>query len=237
MKEIIHLKTVDSTNEEAKRRVCDGLAVVADEQTGGKGRQGRSFLSAAGKGLYVSCVMRVNCDISHVAEITARAAVCVHSAIESTCGIKADIKWPNDLVFASKKLCGILTELYFDNDVPYVILGIGINLNHDEHDFGGLSDIAVSIKQICGKEPDKELLFRNLICEIDKLFETFPEGKAHYLQEYRRFCVTTGKNVSVIKGTEKTPAFAECVNDDFALVVRYEDGSVAAVDSGEVSIR
>ncbi len=235
--DIIRLKTVDSTNEEAKRRIRDRLVIIAEEQTGGKGRLGRAFLSAEGKGLYFSCVMRVRCAVERVSEITARAAVAVRKAIEDICGVNAQIKWPNDIVYGGKKLCGILTELYFEAGVPYVILGIGINLAYDEADFAGLSDIAVSVKQICGKAPDKERLFRTVIDEISELFGSFPENREHYLARFRRYCVTTGKNVHVISGSLQKAGFAERIDDDFALVVRWNDGEYTHISSGEVSIR
>ena len=139
---LLCLETIDSTNTEAKRQAMagapDGLVIVSEEQTGGRGRRGRSFQSPKGKGLYLTALLRPRLDPSQVADITAWVAVAVCDGIEAACGVRPQIKWTNDLVLNGKKLCGILTELGLEsesNDLDYLITGIGINVNHTPEDF------------------------------------------------------------------------------------------------------
>ena len=114
-RELLCFDTIDSTNNELKRRAVsgtvDGTVILADQQTGGRGRRGRSFVSPAGKGLYLSAALRPQCPLSEISTLTAWTAVALCDAVESVCGVRPGIKWPNDLVLNRKKLCGILTEL------------------------------------------------------------------------------------------------------------------------------
>lgn len=140
--EIVCLPTIDSTNNEIKRRAVsgsvDGLVILADQQTGGRGRRGRSFVSPAGKGLYLSAALKPHCPLERVSSLTAWTAVALCDAIEQVCGVRPGIKWPNDLVLQDKKLCGVLTEMELEAEtgsLGYVIIGIGINLRQNEADF------------------------------------------------------------------------------------------------------
>ena len=136
------LETIDSTNTEAKRQAMagapDGLVIVSEEQTGGRGRRGRSFQSPKGKGLYLTALLRPRLDPGAVADITAWVAVAVCDGIEAACGVRPQIKWTNDLVLNGRKLCGILTELGLEsetNALDYLVPGIGINVNQQPEDF------------------------------------------------------------------------------------------------------
>ena len=128
---LVCLESVDSTNNEAKRRAMgresDGLAVVALEQTGGRGRRGRSFLSPPGKGIYLSVLLRPRCALEQVSALTAWTAVAVCDALEKLCGFRPGIKWPNDVIWEGRKLCGILTELELEAEsgrLSHVIVDI-----------------------------------------------------------------------------------------------------------------
>lgn len=142
-RELVCLDTVDSTNNEVKRRavdqIPDGLAVVAGAQTGGRGRRGRSFVSPEGKGLYLSVLLRPEGTLETVSALTAWSAVAVCDAVEQLCGVRPGIKWPNDVILDGRKLCGILTELELEAETAalrYVVVGIGINLSQEAADFG-----------------------------------------------------------------------------------------------------
>ena len=240
-REIRRLSAVDSTNEEIKRALAagdapNGLTVIAGEQTAGRGRRGRSFLSAEGKGLYCSVLLKPDCPAADFPMLTAWTAVAVRDAIEKTCGVSAGIKWPNDLVVDGKKLCGILTELVTVPEVG-VILGIGVNLSQTEEDFGGeLASIAVSLAQVTGREVDAQVLTFAILRELDAMYRGFPQERAAYLRRYRENCLTRGE-VYVLTGGETRHAAALGINEDFSLQVRYDDGEIAAVRSGEVSVR
>ena len=239
--EVRHFTVLDSTNDALKHALAagdapDGLAVLADEQTAGRGRRGRQFFSAAGKGLYASVLLQPNCDAVLLPTLTAWAAVAVHDAIEKVCGVSAAIKWPNDLVVGGKKLCGILTELV-TMPKPSVILGIGINLTQTAADFGtALAPIAVSLAQVTGEMPDTSVLTAALWRELDTMYRAFPQERETYLCRYRALCLTRG-TVRVLTPTGEKTATAEKINGDFSLRVRYGDGRTEDLHAGEVSVR
>ena len=132
---LITLKTVDSTNEEIKRRAKEGaahgLVVTAEEQTAGKGRFGRQWCAGHDGGLYFSVLLRPDLPPADIASITLASGYAVCLAVREFTGLPAEIKWPNDIIIGTKKLCGILTEMAAQSDkVDYVVIGIGINVNN-----------------------------------------------------------------------------------------------------------
>ena len=244
-RELLCLPTVDSTNNEIKRRAAvgapDGLAVLAEEQTQGRGRRGHSFSSPAGKGLYCSVMLQPPFPPDVLSELTAWTAVAVCRALEACCGLSAGIKWTNDVIVNGRKICGILTELEFEGETlqtSHVIVGIGINMAQTPQDFGPeLDPIATSLLQELGRPVRKAELAVCLLRALDHMYASFPREKARYLEEYRRRCVTLGRQVYLVRGEERIPAFAEEVDGDFALICRMEDGSRRKVTAGEVSVR
>lgn len=244
--EVICLETVDSTNNECCRRAAqgalDGLAVAAGEQTRGKGRRGRIFQSLPGKGLYLSVLLRPEPDVppAEVTQLTAWAAVAVCRALEGVTGLDLGIKWTNDILLEGKKVCGILSELGLDDDgrADYAVVGIGINVSQTGADFGSeLSRIATSLGQHMKKPPRRGEVVAALLEELDALWRAFPTGRAAYLEEYRRRCLTTGKPIKLVRPDGETEAEALAVNDDFSLRVRRSDGTEENVFTGEVWVR
>ena len=241
---LLCLDTVDSTNNELKRRADtapDGLAVLAQEQTGGRGRLGRSFVSPAGKGLYLSVLLRPQCVLADAGMLTAWTAVAVCRALERCCGVRAGIKWPNDIVLEDGKLCGILTELELEAETAalrHVIVGVGINVSQDAADFGPeVAPVAISLAQALGQSPRRSQLAAEVLSALDDLYRAFPAQKADYLARYRALCVTAGRAVRVLRPGQVRTGTAEAVNEDFALLVRWDNGEQEALSSGEVSVR
>ena len=172
---IIRLDKTESTNTYLKNLASEGCpsgtAVIAKIQTAGRGRYGKSFSSPEG-GLYLSYLHNVEEIPEDLPVITEWTAVSVRRAIESVCGVEADIKYINDLLYRGKKLCGILTELRERS----IIVGIGINVNSRTEDFGeDLRDTVTSIYEITGKKTDMELLERAVIGELALQFEDWPD--------------------------------------------------------------
>lgn len=242
---VVWLDTVDSTSDECKRRAAQqayphGLAVIAAQQTRGKGRRGRSFQSLAGQGLYLSALWTPPGDPETVSQLTAWVAVAVADAVEKTTGLRVDVKWPNDLQLGGKKLCGILTELALDPQtqaLQYVVVGIGVNLTQTEADFGPeLSPIAVSLAQ-AGAAVSRKRLAAAILDELDALAVDFPAQRENYLTKYRQECITLGQEITIFHPTSAQDAVALDVDESFALLVRYPDGTVGRVNSGEVSVR
>ncbi|MGN8898161.1 biotin--[acetyl-CoA-carboxylase] ligase [Flavonifractor sp. HCP28S3_F3] len=243
--EIICLDTVDSTNNEIKRRavgeVPDGLTVVAGEQTGGRGRRGRSFVSPPGKGLYLSAALRPECPLSEVSALTAWSAVAVCDAIEAVCGIRPGIKWPNDVILNGRKLCGILTELELEAETAalrYVVVGIGVNVSQTEVDFGPeVAPVAISLAQALGKAPRRAEVARALLDSLDRLYTGFPQERAQWLERYRADCLTVGQPIRVLFAAGEREGTALGVEEDFSLRVAWKDGGEEVISSGEVSVR
>ena len=244
-REIAYFPVIDSTNNEVKRRAVagtvDGLAAIADQQTGGRGRRGRSFVSPPGKGLYLSAAMKPMCTLEAVSSLTAWTAVALCDAIALLCGVRPGIKWPNDLVLDHRKLCGILTEMEVEAETAaprYVVIGAGINLTQTEADFGAeVAPVAVSLQQVLDTAPDRTELAAAVLRALDDLYHAFPREKARYLAAFRRDCLTLGSAVRVVYPDRIREGQAVDVDDAFGLVVRWEDGTCETVTSGEVSVR
>ena len=244
-REIVCLDTVDSTNNEIKRRavgeVPDGLAVVAGEQTGGRGRRGRSFVSPPGKGLYLSVLLKPDCPLAQVPTLTAWSAVAVCDAIERVCGVRPGIKWPNDVILEGRKLCGILTELELEAETAalrYVVVGIGVNISQTEADFGPeVAPVGVSLAQALGKAPRRAEVARALLDSLDRLYAGFPREGGRWLERYRADCLTVGRPIRVLSAGGERAGTALGIDGDFALRVAWEDGREETLSSGEVSVR
>lgn len=241
---ILYLPQVDSTNTYAKalarRGAVHGTAVIAGQQSGGRGRMGRSFSSPAGLGLYFSLILRPHCPPQQLMHLTCAAGLAAATAVERACGISPGIKWINDLIVDGKKLGGILTELAIDPAtklVDYAIIGIGINCLQQREDFPApLRDMATSLA-LCGAKIDIAEMAAQLIRALSALDECLLQDKAALMARFSEKCITVGKQVSLIRGDQVCHATALGIDPDGALLVRYADGRCEAVACGEVSVR
>lgn len=239
------LSETDSTNSACRRLALegapDGTVVLADCQTAGRGRRGRSFQSPAGKGLFFSILWRPDCAPEQLLPLTALSAVAVCRAIRQVCGAQAQIKWPNDLVLSGRKLAGILTEMALEGEsghVSHVVVGIGINVHQRLTDFDGeVAQIATSLDLALGGSVCRAQLAAALLEEMDILLREVLFAPEKWLAEYRAACLNIGKTVQLIWGEEREPAQALAVDDRYGLVVRHRDGRVETLRSGEVSVR
>ena len=238
------LNRVDSTNSYLKTLAASdaphGLVVVADGQTGGRGRFGRSFESAAGKGLYFSVLLRPDFSLSHAPLLTPWAAVAVCRAVEELTSLHPHIKWINDLLLNGKKFCGILTEADIapDGTLRHIILGIGLNIGQQEEDFSPeVASIATSLSQHLAQPPSRDALLTAILAQLNHMWENFPAAQDQYLEAYRSRCITTGKTVQILSPSGSRPGEALGINEDFSLSVRFPDGRVEQLNSGEVSVR
>ena len=239
------LSEVDSTNTACKRLAAEGAAdgavVIADMQTAGRGRRGRSFASPRGKGLYLSALWRPEAAAEALLPVTALAAVAACRAVDRLCDAGLAIKWPNDLVLGSRKLGGILTEMSLEGEsghVEYVIVGIGINCRQQPEDFAPeLSDIAVSLDMAVAQSVRRAALAAALMEELDRLRREILFRPELWLEEYRRRCLTVGRRVKLVRNGQSTEAEAVAVDGAYGLTVRYDDGTEETLRSGEVSVR
>lgn len=243
---VICLDSVDSTNNYLRKSAYDGAnagtVVIAESQSAGRGRYGRSFASPAGKGVYMSVLLRPeNVTAEELSCVSAWVAVAVHNAIKSAYGILTGIKWVNDITLGNKKLCGILTEMSIESEnghVQYIIVGAGVNVNETAEDFPEqYRSVATSLYEYTGKKHDRTVLAAEMIKSLDILNRDLPRLKQKYLDAYRKYNVTIGKEVRVISPLGESSAFAAGLDDDFGLIIRTADGKEKTVHSGEVSVR
>ena len=244
-KEITYLPTCPSTNDllkaMAEAGAGEGTVLVAGEQTRGKGRLGRSFTSAAGKGVYLSALLRPDLDPEKLLPLMGFTAEAMGRAVRRIAGAEAGIKWVNDLLLNGKKICGILTESAFSagGRLKYVVAGVGLNVNYETEDFPPeLRTLAGSLKTETGREYPLPAVAAAMIEELDRLYDALLRGDvAPYLEGYRQRCVTLRREVRLIQNGVSTPAYALDVDEALGLRVRYPGGREATVRSGEASVR
>lgn len=239
---LIWFDSVDSTNTRAKAMailgVPHGTVLIADHQTLGRGRSGRSFQSPAGKGIYMSVILRQRCPMEQLMHLTCAAAVAMCDAVEAAAGIRPGIKWTNDLVCGNRKVAGILTELVTTPGETAAIVGIGINCCQTQADFDPeIRSFAGSLSMATGAGVDRARLAAAMITALEKMDEKLLTDKENILSRYRADCITVGSDVSLVRGDEVRHGHAFGVDDDGALLVGFPDGHTEAVNSGEVSIR
>lgn len=242
--QIIYLNTVDSTNSYAKKLAAagapEGTVIIADEQTGGRGRMGRSFSSPAGAGLYLTIILRPNCPPGALMHLTCAVGLAASDAVEIAAGITPGIKWTNDLVIGKRKLGGVLTELSIDPAtrlVEHAIVGIGINCCQLEQDFPPeIRSIATSLR-LSGSQIDRNALAAALIQTLYQMNVSLFSGKANIMHQFKQRCVTIGKEISIYCAEDVCHGKALDIDSEGALVVQFADGSQRSIASGEVSIR
>lgn len=228
--------TLESTNtflkEECKNGAPNYYTVVADRQTGGRGRLGRSFHSDNG-GLYMSFLLR-GFDNVNITYVTAAAGVSVSEAIEKIYGIKCGIKWVNDLIYNSKKVCGILAEGVISDEgkIEGVVVGIGVNISEPKNGFPNeLKDIAGAISKSYSID-ERNALIKEILESFDKNITS-----VDLINKYRNLSTVIGKDVKVITPVNTFNSKAIEIDDDFGLTVVTADGEKITLRSGEISIR
>lgn len=239
---ILYFDEIDSTNNRAKQLgeegADEGTVVIADHQTGGRGRVGRSFDSPKGEGLYLSILLRPEIRPDRAPQLTPLAALAVRKALYETAGLETKIKWPNDIVRNGKKLCGILTEMSMTgNAVSHVVVGIGINV-HQKAFPTEISEVATSVFLESGIETSRKELANCLLTAFFSYYEEFLKTTdlANFLEEYDSALINRGEKVSVLDPKDPYTGIAEGIDESGALLVRTGE-EIRKVSSGEVSVR
>lgn len=239
-----YFETIDSTNTYAKtigdKENNNGAIVISEEQVGGRGRLGRSFISPKYKGIWMSIILKPHLNPQAAAKITEIAAASVVLAIREL-GIDAKVKWPNDITINGKKLCGILTEMSAElTQINYVIVGIGINVNQNKDDFNNdLKDIATSIMLEKGSSVDRKKLLSAILNNFEALYLKYVENND--FEASLKTCIENssliGQDILVINRDTVIEAKTLGIDEDGRLIVQYADGTSEHLISGEVSIR
>lgn len=215
----------------------DGAVIIAEEQTGGRGRQGKSFHSPAGKGIWMSLILRPQIPLQFTPQLTLLSAVALCRAMKRMSEVDLGIKWPNDILCEDKKVCGILTESSAEDErLVHVIAGVGISVNLEEHDYPEeLRSKVTSLKIASGKEIDRASLVAECLFELEQLYKLYVEqGFAPIRTLWEAQSVTIGRSLSVTTPNGIVSGVAQGLDDSGALIVLGEDGCYRKIFSGDV---
>jgi BirA family biotin operon repressor/biotin-[acetyl-CoA-carboxylase] ligase len=238
---ILRFESIESTNLEAMRRAKagapEGLCIVAREQSAGRGRLDRSWHSPRDAGLYLSLLLRPAMETSAWPLLTMMTALAVSEALMKSCGLRTDIKWPNDVCVNDRKLCGILAETIESPAGPAAIIGIGINLTADALP-AMLRESAISIEEATGSSANSEHLLRDLLKAIGERYEVMkaPGGVEHTIREW---CAASsyafGRRVRVARTHDSFDGITRGLASDGALRVETDTGRMEMVRAGDVT--
>ena len=233
---------IDSTNTAAKKlaseRVPDGTVIIADKQTEGRGRMGRSFESPSGTGIYMSLVLYPEFGLECAPLITSAAACAVAEAIDEVCGCDVSIKWVNDLYLNGRKICGILTEASLGlemKNLGHAVIGIGVNVRSVRNVFGEeLGNIATSIEDETGVKADRNVLCGAMLNKLEHYLGMVESRE--FLNEYRRRELLTGNTITANVGGNTLTGMAMGIDDNANLIIKLPDGKLKKLGSGEASL-
>jgi BirA family biotin operon repressor/biotin-[acetyl-CoA-carboxylase] ligase len=239
---IIYSESMTSTNivlkQAAESGAVHGTVALCEEQTAGRGRRGRNWVSPKGQGLWVSLLLRPMLPPGRAQLITFAAAIAMAEAVEKETGLDILIKWPNDLVLQGKKVCGILLELSGDVEtIAYVVIGTGLNVGEKAYP-PELSASAVSLQEVLGRKVERAPVLRSYLAAMEKHMDILSwEGLPGILQAYERKSCTLQRAVRVSGGGEEFLGTAAGWDENGALLVKLEDGTIRHVLAGDVSVR
>ena len=238
---ILRFDSLPSTNVEAARRAVEGapegLCVVAGEQTAGRGRHQRQWVSPKDAGLYFSIILRPSFEQSFWPLLTLMTAVAVHDALLAVCSLRTDIKWPNDILVNEKKLCGILAETVETSLGRAVIVGVGINLTSQAFP-PELQGAAASVETETGRRTDQEVVFETLSRLLITGYEALQGtgGPEIIVKEWSaRSSYASGKRIRVSENDESFSGTTRGLEPDGALRVETDDGEIRIVRAGDVT--
>lgn len=226
--------TMDIARREARQGAAEGTVVIAGEQTSGRGRIGRIWLSPPGN-ITLSVILYP--DVSNLPYLMMIASLAVVRSIKNIAGLKADIKWPNDILIDGKKVSGILIENEISGEkIARAIIGIGINVNIDSPDVKDGSVLVTSLEKEIKQTVIRTDVITNLLVELEKLYLKLSDGESIY-REWREKLVTLGKEVAVTMGDETLKGYAESVDSSGALLLKLGDGTTTRIVAGDVTLR
>lgn len=225
--------TMDVAKREAQQGAVEGTIIIADEQTAGRGRLKRAWLSPKGS-IALSIILYPS--LLYLPSLIMLASLAVVHSIESVIGLKSQVKWPNDVLVNGKKVCGILIESDVrGNMVDYTIIGIGINVNLRLSDFPEILPTATSLSNELGRGVSRLSLIRRLLVEIERLYLTLQTGGSIF-EEWRDSLITLGKRIRLKSGKTIYEGIAESVASDGSLLLRQSDGGLTKIVAGDATL-
>lgn len=237
------VEVTTSTQEEvrllAEEGAPSGALVLAEEQTGGRGRQGRKWFSPPRKGVWMSLLLRPDRPLSFAPQLTLLIAVAVCRAIRKTSGVDAGIKWPNDLLVQGKKVCGILVESVSEDErIRYCIAGIGIDVNVEADELpADLQTVATSLKIESGRSQDRVALITAVMNELEELYTLYEqEGFTPIKHLWEALSIMLGKRVAIKTPQGEVSGVADALDESGALILLDDKGEPFKLFSGEVHL-
>lgn len=234
--------SIDSTNSEAKRQAEEGakqgLLIIGEEQTAGRGRRGREWDSQKGEGIFMTLLLRPDIEPGNASMLTLVMGLAVRDALEDVCGLDAKIKWPNDIICDGKKVCGILTEMSAQVDyINHIVIGVGINIHHEAFP-QELQHMATSVYQQTGKHICRGELIAKCMEHFERYYHDYLKYQnLHLLVDmYNSHLINRGRQVQVLDIRKNFTGVAQGINESGELLVETESG-VSLVSAGEVSVR
>jgi BirA family biotin operon repressor/biotin-[acetyl-CoA-carboxylase] ligase len=227
------ISTMDIARREARHGAAEGTVIIAGEQTTGRGRLKRHWLSPPGN-IALSIILYPH--ISFLPCLIMIASLAVIYSIEAVTGLKARIKWPNDVLIGGKKVCGILIENELKGVTAYAIIGIGINVNIMPSGLDTASVAATSLKDELNREVVLADVVRQLLVEMERLYLTLPDSQYIY-KEWRDKLAMLGKKVTVVMGGRVLKGIAVSVDEGGALWLRRDNGELTKIVAGDVNLR
>src|ERR1041384_818147 len=234
--------SVSSTNDVARELAAtgspEGLCVIAREQTAGRGRQGHSWSSPSGEGVYLSIVVRPTIDAVDSAIITLAAAIGVAETLELDCSVAVDIKWPNDVLASGKKICGILVESAVQGDrLQYAVIGIGVNITQREFP-QTIRDNATSLLLETARVIEPEDFVRQMLVRLERWYRTALSQPGDVIARWEELSsYARGRHVEVQSGEEVIDGITRGLTSSGALLLEMADGDTRAIIAGELSLR
>jgi BirA family transcriptional regulator, biotin operon repressor / biotin---[acetyl-CoA-carboxylase] ligase len=228
--------TMDIARREAESGAPEGAIAIAEEQTAGRGRLGRSWVSPGGVNLYFTLVLRPDIDQLRYISVVAPLAAC--EAIEETTNLLPRIKWPNDVAINDRKVCGVMTQSQIsDGSVLYAITGIGVNVNMDVASHDEIRDIATSLRDELGRDASREEVLAATLNRFESIYQALRRGEVvsmawkHRLDTLGKHVRVSGPNGPIDEGV------AVDADSDGSLILRRDDGSHVRIEAGEVTLR
>ncbi|MEK3886050.1 biotin--[acetyl-CoA-carboxylase] ligase [Bacillus sp. FSL K6-3431] len=241
---ILHFDTIDSTqtkaNEEARNGAPEGMIIIAEEQTNGRGRMARQWHSSKHKGIWMSLVLRPNLSPDKAPQFTLITAIAVARAIEEATGIEPEIKWPNDILFKGKKMTGILTELQAEADkINFIIIGIGLNVNQETIDFPeDVRKIATSLAIENGGKVSRVVLLQYILKNFEKYYQLYVEkGFGPLKVIWESYVMSIGKSIIARTITGEIAGKALGITEEGVLKVEDDNGKIHYIYSADIEIK
>ena len=240
--ELLVLDSIDSTNNEAKRRAeagaPHGLLVVAEEQTAGRGRRGRVWESEKGDGIFMTLVLKPDVEPGHASMLTLVMAMAVQRALQNTAHVNTAIKWPNDIICDGKKMAGILTEMSAQVDcINHIVIGVGINVHHASFP-EPVDQTATSVFQQTGVHIRRAELIAEVMAQFERYYAVYleTENLQNLVDDYNRHLINCDRRVRVLDPKQEYEGTALGINIAGELLVKTDTG-IVPVSAGEVSVR